>query len=318
MTPEPVIELESLTKRYGDHEAVRGIDLSISRGEVFALLGPNGAGKTTTVEILEGYRTATSGTVQVLGADPATAGDDWRARVGIVHQETKLPEDLTCAELVEFQALLYPRPIDPAEALRLVGLEPQRGQRCSTLSGGQQRRLDVALGIIGDPELIFLDEPTTGLDPEARRQAWELVEQLIGSGKTVLLTTHYLEEAERLADRLAVIVGGRIVAEGTPASLGGRGEAETTVSFRLTGGLGDPPALDGLEVGPATADAAPLVRVRTWRPTEVVGLLAAWSRDAGSDELPELAVTRRSLEDTYLALVAEHGDPSPADLEATR
>ncbi|CAN5415705.1 ABC transporter ATP-binding protein [soil metagenome] len=314
VTTQPAIELQDLTKRYGAHEAVRGIDLSIHRGEVFALLGPNGAGKTTTVEILEGYRQSSSGTVRVLGVDPATADDAWRSRVGIVHQETKLPEDLTCFELVAFQALLYPAPIDPAEALHLVGLEAQSDQRCGTMSGGQQRRLDVALGIIGDPELIFLDEPTTGLDPEARRRAWELVEQLTSSGKTVLLTTHYLEEAERLADRLAVIVGGRIVAEGTPASLGGRGEAETVVSFRLAPGLGDPPPIEGLEVVPAPVGVegqeppAPLVRVRTKAPTAVVAHLAGWSRAAGHDELPELAVTRRSLEDTYLALVARHAD----------
>ena len=318
---QPVIELQDLTKRYGDLTAVAGIDLRIDAGEVFALLGPNGAGKTTTVEVLEGYRHPTTGTVRVLGEEPARAGDDWRSRIGIVHQESKLPPELTATELVQFQSTLYPKPLDAARVLELVGLGPQADQRAGTLSGGQQRRLEVALGIIGDPELIFLDEPTTGLDPEARRQAWDLVEQLTEAGKTVLLTTHYLDEAERLAGRLAVIVGGRIVAEGTPESLGGRQQARSTVSFRLTEALGPLPALDGLDGldGPPR-DVAPgeLVRAETDRPTELIAALARWAADTGDTELPELAVTRRSLEDTYLALVAEHGTDDDDDDQVGR
>ena len=309
----PAIEVDGLVKRYGDHEAVRGIDLHVERGEVVALLGPNGAGKTTTVEILEGGRRATEGTVRVLGRDPATADDRWRSRIGIVHQESTPPAELTPRELLGFQACLFPAPIDVEEALRLVDLVPQGDQRAGTLSGGQQRRLDVALGLIGDPELVFLDEPTTGLDPEARRASWALVRQLTERGTTILLTTHYLEEAEVLADRVAVVVGGRIVASGTPADLGGRGGAEARVTFRPPVGAGPLPILDGRsEVGDDG-----VVTVHTDRPTAAIEALAPWARAAGAPELAELVVARPTLEEVYLGLVARHAVDADADAAST-
>ncbi|HEY2505992.1 MAG TPA: ABC transporter ATP-binding protein [Streptosporangiaceae bacterium] len=221
MTAEPAIRATGLRKRYGPLTALDGVDLEIGHGEVFALLGPNGAGKTTTVEILEGYRHRDEGTVSVLGADPAHAGRPWRARIGIVLQSSGRLE-LTVAELVSQFACFFPRPRDPAEVIELVGLTAQASRRADRLSGGQRRRLDVALGIVGRPDLLFLDEPTTGFDPEARRQFWDLVRQLAGDGTTIVLTTHYLEEAEALADRVAVVAAGRVVALGAPAALGGR------------------------------------------------------------------------------------------------
>ena len=207
MNSETAIQVRGLSKSYGAARAVDGIDLDISRGEVFALLGPNGAGKTTTVEILEGYRHRDSGTVAVLGQDPANADRNWRARIGIVLQLTAEPE-LTVGEMISMFAGFYPTPRDPGEVIELVGLGGLTGRRGNQLSGGQRRRLDVALGIVGRPELLFLDEPTTGFDPEARRQFWELIERLAGEGTTILLTTHYLPEAETLADRVAVLASG--------------------------------------------------------------------------------------------------------------
>jgi ABC-2 type transport system ATP-binding protein len=272
-----VIEVKGLRKTYRGHEAVRGIDLSVPRGEVFALLGPNGAGKTTTVEILEGHRRRDGGEVRVLGADPGTAGRDWRARIGIVLQDAADAADLTVAEMVRHVAGFYPDPRPADDVIDLVGLAEKRGSRIRTLSGGQRRRVDVALGIVGRPELLFLDEPTTGFDPEARRRFWQLIRTLAGEGTTILLTTHYLDEAEALADRLAVIVDGRIVAEGTPATLGGRSSAGAKVSWGENGSLRTEQLAD---------------------PTDLIRRLVATGAD-----LSTLTITRPTLEDTYLNLI---------------
>jgi ABC-2 type transport system ATP-binding protein len=272
------IQVRGLRKSYHEVDAVAGVDLDIRQGEVFALLGPNGAGKTTTVEILEGHRRRDAGEVSVLGVDPATAGRAWRARLGIVLQTANDAAELTVRESVRHYAGYYPSPADPDEVIEQVGLTEKAGTRVKALSGGQRRRLDVALGVVGRPELVFLDEPTTGFDPEARRQFWELIRSLAAGGTTVLLTTHYLDEAEALAGRVAVIAGGRIVAEGTPATLGGRSTAKATVSW----------------LGPNGRQT-----VLTDTPTAVIADL---SREG---ELPELTVTRPSLEDTYLELIGE-------------
>jgi ABC-2 type transport system ATP-binding protein len=277
---DSAIRVGGLRKRYGEVTAVGGIDLEIRRGEVFALLGPNGAGKTTTVEILEGYRRRDGGTVEVLGQDPGRAGRAWRARIGIVLQLTAEGPELTVREMVGQFGSFYPRPYDPDEVIGLVGLTGKAGARLHSLSGGQLRRLDVALGIVGHPELLFLDEPTTGFDPEARRQFWELIARLSGSGTTILLTTHYLDEAEALADRVAVISGGRIRATGSPAELGGRAARAATVAWRDQGGP---------------------CQLRTDEPTRVVAELGA--RFGG--EVPALTVTRPTLEDIYLELIGD-------------
>src|SRR5262249_46184101 len=231
--PDSVITVSGLRKSYGDLEAVRGLDLEVERGEVFAFLGPNGAGETTTVEILEGYRSRSGGEVDVLGTDPANATRAWRQRVGIVLQQCRMQPELTVRETLDLYAGYYdaPRPVD--ETIELVGLGEKADDRARKLSGGQQRRLDVAMALIGDPELIFLDEPTTGFDPSARRQAWSVISNLRRLKVTVFLTTHYMEEAQTLADRVAIISAGRIVAQGPPAELGGREEAPTRISFAL-------------------------------------------------------------------------------------
>jgi ABC-2 type transport system ATP-binding protein len=277
MSNESAIRARGLRKSYGATVAVDGLDLDVSRGEVFALLGPNGAGKTTTVEILEGYRHRDGGTVAVLGEDPAAAGRNWRARIGIVLQLTAEPE-LTVAEMVGQFASFYPRPRDPSEVIELVGLGGLAGRRGHQLSGGQRRRLDVALGIVGGPELLFLDEPTTSFDPEARRQFWNLIKSLAADGTTILLTTHYLPEAEALADRVAVLASGRVVALGEPATLGGRETQEAQVSWETSGGRR---------------------ALQTATPAKVVAELAAQF----DGEVPGLAVTRPSLEDIYLELI---------------
>ena len=234
---EPVISVGGLRKSYGELEAVRGIDLEVARGEIFAFLGPNGAGKTTTVEILEGYRGRTAGEVTVLGADPARVDREWRERIGIVLQESKMHPELTVRESLELFAGYYRSPREVAGTIDLTGLSEKAEDRVGRLSGGQQRRLDVALALIGDPELLFLDEPTTGFDPSARRRAWEVVASLRDLGKTVFLTTHYMEEAQALADRVAIIAHGQIVAQGSPGELAGRGDAAARISFRLPAGV---------------------------------------------------------------------------------
>ena len=273
------VQVRGLTKRYGEKVAVAGIDLDVRRGEVLALLGPNGAGKTTTVEVLEGYRTRDSGEVSVLGEDPGRPGRNWRARIGIVLQSSADNAELTVEELVRHFAGFYPEPRDPDQVISWVGLEEARRRRTRALSGGQRRRLDVALGVIGDPELLFLDEPTTGFDPEARRQFWELIAALRAEGTTILLTTHYLEEAEQLADRVGVINVGRLVEVAPPAELGGRHDRAATVAW---------------------TDADGVHEIVTRTPTAVVGELAARFAPA---EVPGLQVRRPSLEDVYLSLI---------------
>ena len=288
-----VIVVEGLRKRYGATEAVAGIDLHVGRGEIFAFLGPNGAGKTTTVEILEGFRERTEGTVSVLGVDPAHAGGKWRNRVGAVLQESNAEPGLTVRECLEMYAGYYDKPRSIDETIALVGLAAKADARGEQLSGGQRRRLDVALALIGDPELIFLDEPTTGFDPSARRAAWEVVDGLRGLGKTVFLTTHYMDEAEHLADRIAVIAQGRIVAEGTPRTLGGREAMATRVSFRLPDGTAYPHGRT--ENGRVVLESA--------QPLRDVAALAAWAR-AQHVEIEDLDVRKPSLEDVYLQLTA--------------
>src|ERR687895_127092 len=284
MASEIAIEVEQLRKDYGDHHAVRGISFAVRRGEVFGLLGPNGAGKTTTVEILEGFRDRTHGRVSVLGMDPGPRPVALRERIGIVLQSSGLYRHLTVREAVRHWAGLYASPRDVEETIALSGLEPAADQRTRTLSGGQQRRLDFALALVGDPELVFLDEPTTGFDPAARRQAWDTVRSLRDLGKTVLLTTHYLDEAQALADRVAIIKDGEILAEGAPGELG-TGAPRYRVAYKI-----------GSE-----ADVH-----ETGDPTELLHRLTGEALARG-ERLEELSVTRPSLEDVYLELTAEDG-----------
>ena len=300
MSTESVIRVHGLQKRYGDHQAVDGIDLDVRRGEIFAFLGPNGAGKTTTVEILEGFRQASGGSVEVLGQDPWKAPGSWRARLGIVLQESGAEPGLTVRECVALYAGYYPAPRNIDETVALVGLAAQAGERATKLSGGQRRRLDVALALIGDPELIFLDEPTTGFDPSARRAAWEVVDGLRRLGKTIFLTTHYMEEAERLADRIAVIAAGRIVAEGTPQTLGGRQLEAAQIRFSLPAGV----SLERLPSRLAErvqSDDDGRLRLRSTSVTADLHQLSAWALDRGL-ELDSLEVSRPTLEDVYLQL----------------
>jgi ABC-2 type transport system ATP-binding protein len=301
--PDAVISLRALRKRYGAVEAVRGIDLEVSRGEIFAFLGPNGAGKTTTVEILEGFRQASSGEVRVLGADPRHAPGRWRERIGVVLQESEPEPGLTVRECLELYAGYYRAPRGVPETLALVGLAEQADQRASALSGGQRRRLDVALALVGDPELIFLDEPTTGFDPSARRAAWEMIAGLRALGKTVFLTTHYMEEAERLADRIAVIAAGEIVAEGTPATLGGRQREQAQIVFSLPAGMlaEQLPAALAVRARPAGGGRFALSGGSI---AADLHALSGWALERGL-ELEDLEVRRASLEDVYLRLTAE-------------
>lgn len=292
---ERVIEIKGLRKSYGDVEAVRGIDLYVERGEVFALLGPNGAGKTTTTEILEGFRARDAGEVSVLGHDPARGERELKRRIGIVLQSTGVDPFLTVRETIDQYGAYYLHPRPTEEIIEVVGLREKRDSRVNKLSGGQQRRLDVAIALAGDPELLFLDEPTTGFDPSARRNAWHLVRNLTSLGKTVWLTTHFMDEAQYLAQRVAVITSGEIVAEGPPDSLGGRAAMKTRIRFRLpagatdTPGLGETPLPDGsFEL--ATDDA-----------TRTTHELTGWALEHGFS-FESLEVTRPSLEDVYLEL----------------
>ena len=294
---EPVIEVRGLRKRYGQLEAVRGIDLRIERGEVFALLGPNGAGKTTTVEILEGHRARTAGEVTVLGFDPGRNEVALKERTGIVLQRTGLEPYLTVGETIDMFRGYYPRPLPRNDIIEVVGLGEQRDQRVRRLSGGQQRRLDVAVGLAGDPELLFLDEPTTGFDPTARRGAWAMIRNLRTLGKTVLLTTHYLDEAQALADRVAIMVRGEIVAEDTPAGLVAA-DADAVIRFRAPAGMALPE-----ELGLRDADEG-LVEARTTDPTRSLHALTSWAL-AEDIVLEDLTVSRLSLEDVFLRLTDE-------------
>ena len=297
---EPVVSVRGLMKHYGSHEAVAGIDLQVRRGEIFAFLGPNGAGKTTTVEILEGFQQRTGGQVSVLGQDPATAGGAWRDRVGVVLQEPQPEPGLSVRECLAMYAGFYRAPRDIDQTIALVGLTGQAGALATRLSGGQQRRLDFALALIGDPELIFLDEPTTGFDPSARRAAWEVIAGLRQLGKTVFLTTHYLDEAEYLADRITVLSAGHIVAEGTPRTLGGRDHMTTAISFTLPDHVhaGDlPPALSPL-TGPGPGGA---IVLQSQSPLAHLQMLGNWALSRGFD-LPDLDVHRPTLEEVYLCL----------------
>jgi len=279
---------------YGATEAVRGIDLDVHRGEIFAFLGPNGAGKTTTVEILEGYRKRSGGEVTVLGEDPQRAGREWRERIGIVLQSGRLDPYLTVRESLDLYAGYFRRPRPTADVLALIGLEGKADERTGRLSGGQQRRLDVGMALVGDPELLFLDEPTTGFDPSARRQAWEVIAGLRDLGKTVFLTTHYMDEAQRLADRVTIIAAGRIVARGTPQDLGDRESGETTIRYRRNGRE---------------------VVTQTPTPVETLHELTAKAIAAG-EALEGLEVTRPSLEDVYLKLTAASEAPAAAESPA--
>jgi ABC-2 type transport system ATP-binding protein len=305
---EPVVSVRGLVKRYGSRQAVAGIDLEVRRGEIFAFLGPNGAGKTTTVEILEGFRQRTEGQVSVLGYDPATAGGAWRDRVGMVLQESEPEPGLSVRECLALYAGFYRTPRDIDETIALVGLTGKAATPGTSLSGGQRRRLDFALALIGDPELIFLDEPTTGFDPSARRAAWEVVAGLRQLGKTVFLTTHYMDEAEYLADRIAVLSAGRIVAEGPPHTLGGRDQMTTAISFTLPRHVHErdlPPALGRLaEPGPGGSTF-----LRSRSPLAHLQVLGNWALGAGFD-LPDLNVHRPTLEEVYLALT---GPENPED-----
>jgi len=278
-----LIEVRGLRKSYGEFEAVRGIDLEVKAGEVFAFLGPNGAGKTTTAEILEGYRERSGGEVAVLGEDPKQAGRAWRERIGIVLQDCRLDPYLTVRESLALYAGYYSAPRPVAETIDLVGLGGKADARTGSLSGGQQRRLDVGMALIGDPELLFLDEPTTGFDPSARRQAWDVIEGLRDLGKTVFLTTHYMDEAQRLADRVAIISAGEIVASGSPADLGDRESLPTTISYRLGGKA---------------------VSIETRTPVADLHELTGRAVAEGL-ALEGLEVTRPSLEDVYLSLTSK-------------
>jgi ABC-2 type transport system ATP-binding protein len=291
----PAVRVRGLVKSYGDVAAVRGVDLDIHYGEIFALLGPNGAGKTTMVEILEGYRRRDGGEVSVFGFDPGRERSKMLPRIGIVLQRTGVDRFLTVTETVTLYASYYPKPRSPAEVIDLVGLTDKRNSRVTTLSGGQLRRLDMAVALAGDPDLLFLDEPTTGFDPSARREAWEVVKNLASLGKTVLLTTHYMDEAQYLASRVAVISGGRIVAEGTPGTLGDRNRALARIRYLAHGAAAPPADLGGVP------DAAGFTVITSADPVRDLHRLTGWALDNGI-ALDGLEVSRPSLEDVYLSL----------------
>jgi ABC-2 type transport system ATP-binding protein len=316
MTPGPVeisqagtlaVDVHGLEKSYSGMQAVRGIDLAIRTGEVFALLGPNGAGKTTTVEILEGYRARDRGEVSVLGVDPGRHRARLKSRIGIVLQSTSIDRYLTVPETIAMYATFYPRPRPVEEVIGLVGLEDKSNTRVLALSGGQQRRLDVAIALVGNPELLFLDEPTTGFDPSARREAWEVIRNLAMLGMTALLTTHYMDEAQFLADRVAVIAGGRIVAQGTPATLGDRELATARIRYRPPAGATPPDGLYGPQGPDGYTEITPDDLV------EALHQLTGWAIDHRA-RLDGLQVIRPSLEDIYLSLTGPPGggQPGPA------
>jgi len=293
----PAVLVKGLMKSYSGTTAVAGVDLEIPRGEIFALLGPNGAGKTTTVEILEGYRSRDAGEVRVLGCDPGRQRAQLKPRIGIVLQSTGINPYLTVQELVTMYAGYYPHPRSVSEVIDLVGLDAKRTERVARLSGGQQRRLDMAIGLTGDPELLFLDEPTTGFDPSARHEAWEVIANLASLGKTVLLTTHYMDEAQYLATRVAVMAAGRIVAEGPPSTLGSRDRARARVRYRVAGGV-EPPAGLGGPVGPDG-----FIELSVDNLEKTLHELTGWAIDQGLN-LDGLEVTRPTLEDVYLSLTS--------------
>lgn len=300
-----VIEVRDLHKHYGENHAVRGVSFDVGAGEVYALLGPNGAGKSTIVEILEGHRAATSGAVSVLGFDPAKAERDYRDRIGVVLQSSGVEDVFTVREVIDLYASAYRSRRSTEEVLALTGLEPKADERVGSLSGGQRRRVDLALGIVGMPDLLFLDEPTTGFDPSARRLSWGLIEEMCAGGTTVLLTTHYLDEAEHLADRVGVIGEGRMLAEGTPASLI-EGISGTVVSFQLPDSIevGDARTTFGDVIGADIRVSGRLVEATVERSTHVVHRLTGWAVD-NQVELMGLSVTRASLEDVYLQLTSQ-------------
>ena len=307
--PAPVISIKGLRKSYGELEAVRGIDLEVQREEILAVLGPNGAGKTTTVEILEGYRDRDAGEVEVLGVDPAEPTRAWREKIGMVLQGTTLEGKLSVRESLDLYAGYYenPRPVD--EVISLVGLEEKAEFRAGKLSGGQARRLDVGIALIGDPELLFLDEPTTGFDPSARRQAWEMIAGLRDLGKTVLLTTHYMEEAQFLADRVAIINEGRIVAEDTPENLGDRDQLPTRITFRVPEGidLEDLAAIGEVNFEKGGSGPGRLAVIESHDSVTVLNRLTGWAIERQLD-LDSLEVRRPSLEDVYLQLTETQVD----------
>ncbi len=304
---DPIVHVRGLRKAYGDHEAVRGIDLDVARGEVLALLGPNGAGKTTTLEILEGHRSRDAGDVTVLGADPAQRDPAILARIGVCLQATGIERYLTVAEVLDLYAGYYPRPRPVSELLATVELRDAATTLVRRLSGGQRRRLDLALALAGDPELLFLDEPTTGFDPEARRGAWELVRSFRGDGRTVILTTHQMDEAEALADRIGVMVGGRIVAMGTAGSIIGERSTGTRITFRLPPDAPRPPMQTDTPSGPDGT-----LQVTTHDPVTTLHALTGWAITEGVT-LTELEVRSATLEEAYLDLVMTHTGDTMTD-----
>ncbi len=311
------VSVQALSKSYGSTPALRDVSFEVAQGEVFALLGPNGAGKTSTLEILEGFRERDSGEVRVLGLDPGDrrTGQQLRGRIGVVLQELAVEPFLSVRQVLARNAGYYASPRPVGEVIELIGLKAKADAKVKTLSGGQQRRLDVGLGIVGRPALLFLDEPTTGLDPEGRRSSWELVRKLSAEGTTVILTTHYMEEAEALADEVAVIAGGRIVAHGSPATLGGRDAGTATIRFQLPDGT--PPAELPMSVGSVSGGS---VEVRTDNEIDALYELTRWARERDV-RVTGLTVSRHTLEDVYLQLTGEAADQpqdQPAPAEATR
>ncbi|MEU4895826.1 ABC transporter ATP-binding protein [Streptomyces sp. NPDC044780] len=313
-----VIGVSGLRKSYGAVPVLHGVDLHVRRGEIFALLGPNGAGKTTTQAILTGFSSRGAGSVSVLGQDPVGAGPRWRARIGIVPQDVGSFDELTVKEVVSHFASLYPDPFPVDSVIERTGLGEKANERTARLSGGQQRRLDIALGIVGRPELVFLDEPTTGLDPQARRVTWDLIRTLATNGTTVMLTTHYLDEVEVLCDRVAILLRGKVAAEGAPKDIGGRADGEAVIEFHAGG------ALRGADLPPVQrAGAPPLgraegqVRISTDAPAATLRVLLDWAARLGSDDLPGLTVTRPTLEDVYLRMIAS-ADATTAAPESRR